>query len=163
MGADRLYKEVDRSQMAAGPVICYPWKINICISLGSLSVIRMRLTVWPDLKYPYSWLIIYCFTFRSRIFHLWRLTTSGEGLCSLGLCSGPLNRKGFPVVPRGLGWGYILTRILTGPHSVASYDTHRDPCLDLHGWIYDRWTLLGSIKNNLRYKFDKIFLITGLI
>jgi hypothetical protein len=24
MGADRLYKEVDRSQMAAGPVICYP-------------------------------------------------------------------------------------------------------------------------------------------
>jgi hypothetical protein len=98
-------------------------------------------------------LIIYGFTSRSRIFHLYGDgTIADEGLQNLGLCSAlrafqqreifivlhllqhgasiytrshPMDR---PIYSRLLRHtrgceGSILTRILTGPHSVASYDT----------------------------------------
>jgi hypothetical protein len=101
-----------------------------------------------------DWLIIYGFTSRSRIFHLYGdVTIAGEGLQNLGLCSalrtleqGDLFRA-TPAVTRGLGFsglirstaafcrllrhtrgcgGFIPTRILTGSHSVTSYDKQGD-------------------------------------
>jgi hypothetical protein len=104
----------------------------------------------------YDWLIIYCFTSRSRIFHLYGdVTITGEGLQNLGLDdrrSGPLSRKRSlschtccdtgrrffrshskdrPIqspLTTHKGWcgGSILTRILTGPRSVVFYDTQGD-------------------------------------
>jgi hypothetical protein len=90
---------------------------------------------------------LYCFTSRSRIFHSYGdITIAHEGLQNLGLCSGPFSRQGSlschtccdmgPRVFFGLNQSPltihkgmprpILTRILTGPHSVASYNTQRD-------------------------------------
>jgi hypothetical protein len=100
-------------------------------------------------------LIIYCFTSRSRIFHLYGdVTIAGEGRQNSGLCSAllPFEQGRIFIVPhllwhgtsvfqvssdgpppfnhllrlaRGCG-GPILTRIPTGPHLVASYDTQGD-------------------------------------
>jgi hypothetical protein len=92
----------------------------------------------------------YCYTSRSRIFHLYGdVNIAGEGLQNLGLLSA-LNAfdqvylatpamtwgLGFPVSPEGPTYvvafydtqgdvedGSILTQILTGYHSIASYDT----------------------------------------
>jgi hypothetical protein len=44
-----------------------------------------------------GWLVVYCFTSRSRIFHLYGdVTITGEGLQNLGLCSAlmPFSREG---------------------------------------------------------------------
>jgi hypothetical protein len=100
------------------------------------------------------WLIIYSCTSRSRFFHLYGdVTIAGEGLQNLGLCSAlrDFEQGGIFIVPHLLWhgtsdflvssegppqsvasydtWecgGPILTRILTGPISVAFYDTHGD-------------------------------------
>jgi hypothetical protein len=85
-----------------------------------------------------GWLVIYCFTSRSRIFHLYGdITITGEGHQNVGLCSAlrAFGQGGIYIVPRDLGfpghiwrtapfsrllrhaWGCggpILTRILTG-------------------------------------------------
>jgi hypothetical protein len=97
---------------------------------------------WATLK-RLDWLIIYGFTSRSRIFHLYGdITITGEGLQNLGLCSalrafwaGRDLYRATPAVTRDLGFpglvrrsapfsrlvrhtkgcgGSILTRILTG-------------------------------------------------
>jgi hypothetical protein len=98
-----------------------------------------------------DWLIIYCFTSRSRIFHIWYgdVTITGEGLQNFGLCSAlrAFEQGGIFIVPHLLWHGprfflshpkdhpiiqsplttrkgcrrSILTRILTCPLSVASY------------------------------------------
>ena len=106
-----------------------------------------------------DWLIIYRFTSRSRIFHLYGdITIAGEGLQKFrpmlgaqGLWAGrDLYRATpavTPAVTRDLGFsgfirrtapisrllrhtwgcgGSILTRIFTGPLSVAFHDTQRD-------------------------------------
>jgi hypothetical protein len=86
----------------------------------------------------FDWLIIYCFTSRSRIFHLYgEVTIAGEGLQNLGLCTAlrAFEQCGIFIVPHLLGFsslirrtapfsrllrhtwgcgGSILTRILTG-------------------------------------------------
>jgi hypothetical protein len=88
-----------------------------------------------------GWLIIYCFTSRSRIFHLYgHVTIAGERLQILGLCSAlrALEQGGIFIVPHllwhGTGFssrllrhawgcgGSILTRILTGQVSDLSLD-----------------------------------------
>jgi hypothetical protein len=100
---------------------------------------------WHDLSWNWliDWLIIYGFTSRSRIFHLYGdVTIAGEGLQNFGLCSAlrAFEQGGIFIVPhllwhgtsvfpvssegpapfsrllrhtRGCG-GSILTRILTG-------------------------------------------------
>jgi hypothetical protein len=55
-------------------------------------------SVWkPNSEFLIDWLIIYCFTSRSRIFHVYGdVKIAGEGLQNLGLCSAlrPLSREG---------------------------------------------------------------------
>jgi hypothetical protein len=73
-----------------------------------------------------DWLIISCFTSRSRIFHLYRnVTIHGEGLQNLGLCSAlrAFEQRIF-IVPHLLWHGTSVFPVSSeGPrHLVASYD-----------------------------------------
>ena len=125
-----------------------------------------------DNEWLIDWLIIHCFTSRSRIFHLYGdVTITGEGLQNLGLCSalrafeqGGIFYRATPAVTRGLGFsglirrtapfsrllrhtrgcgGSILPRILTGPQSVAFYDTQGDvEDLFLYNSLKIAWILL---------------------
>jgi hypothetical protein len=83
-----------------------------------------------------DWLIIYGFTSRSRIFHLYGdVTIAGEGLQKLGLCSAlwAFEQGGIFIVPHLLWHGTSVFPVLSErpSHSVASYDTHGD-AEDLH-------------------------------
>jgi hypothetical protein len=78
-----------------------------------------------------DWLIIYCFTSRSRIFHLYGdVTIAGEGLQNLGLCSAlrAFEQGGIFIVPHLLWHGTSVFPVSSEgpPRSVASYDTHGD-------------------------------------
>jgi hypothetical protein len=79
-----------------------------------------------------DWLIIYCFTSRSRIFHLYGdvITIAGEGLQNLGLCSAlrAFEQGGIFIVPHLLCHGASVFPISSEgpPHSVASYNTRGD-------------------------------------
>jgi hypothetical protein len=72
---------------------------------------------------------IYCFTSRSRIFHL-HVTIAGEGLQNVGLCSAlTAFKQGGIFIELHLLWhGTSVFPVPSeGPsHSVASYDTHGD-------------------------------------
>jgi hypothetical protein len=106
-----------------------------------LGGVTSPVTVTPTASpVPLSRLIIYGFTSRSRIFHLYGdVTITGEGLQNLGLCSAlrAFEQGGIFIVTRNLGFsgliwrtapfsyllrhtrgcgGSILTRILTGIH-----------------------------------------------
>ena len=76
----------------------------------------------------FDWLI-YCFTSRSRIFHLYGdVAIAGEGLQNLGLYSarrsGPLSREGSLSCHTCFDTGLVFPVSSEGPpHSVASYDT----------------------------------------
>jgi hypothetical protein len=78
-----------------------------------------------------DWLIIYSFTSRSRIFHLYGdVTITGKGLQNLGLCSAlrAFEHRGIFIVPHLLRHGALVFPVSSEepPHSVASYDTHGD-------------------------------------
>jgi hypothetical protein len=105
----------------------------------------------PQIDWLIDWLIIYGFTSRSRIFHLYGdVTITSEGLQNLGLrtalrafeqgeifivrhllwqetsgFSGLIRTRTLLRQTRGCGES-ILTWILTGSHSIASYDTQGD-------------------------------------
>jgi hypothetical protein len=75
-----------------------------------------------------DWLIIYGFTSRSRIFHLYGdVTIAGEGLQNLGLCSAfrAFEQGGIFIVPHLLWHGTSVFPVSSEglPHLVASYDT----------------------------------------
>jgi hypothetical protein len=75
-------------------------------------------------------LIIYSFTSRSRIFHLYGdVTIAGEGLQNLGICSAlrAFEQGGIFIVPHLLWHGTSVFSVSSEgpPHSVASY-THFD-------------------------------------
>jgi hypothetical protein len=75
-----------------------------------------------------DWLIIYGFTTRSRIFHLYGdVTIAGEGLQNLGLCSmlGAFEQAGIFIVPHLLLHGTSVFPVSSEgpPHLVAFYDT----------------------------------------
>jgi hypothetical protein len=77
------------------------------------------------------WLVVYCFTSRSRIFHLYGdVNITGEGLQNLGLCSAlrAFEQGGIFIVPHLLRHGASVFPVSSeGPsHSVASYDTQGD-------------------------------------
>jgi hypothetical protein len=77
------------------------------------------------------WLIIYGFTSCSRIFHLYGdVTTAGEGLQNLGLCSAlrAFEQGGIFIVQHLLWHGASVFSVSSEgpPHLVASYDTHGD-------------------------------------
>jgi hypothetical protein len=81
-----------------------------------------------DLKFH---LVVYCFTSRSRIFHLYGdVTITGEGLQNLGLCSAlrALEQGGIFIVPHLLRHGTSVFPVSSEgpPNSVASYDTQGD-------------------------------------
>jgi hypothetical protein len=70
------------------------------------------------------WLIICCFTSRSRIFHLYGdITIAGEGLQNLGLCSA---LRAFEQGGILLWHGTLVFPVSSEgpPHLVAFYDTH---------------------------------------
>jgi hypothetical protein len=78
-----------------------------------------------------DWLIIYSFTSRLRIFHLYGdVTIIGDGLQNLGLCSAlrAFKQRGIFIVPHLLWHGTSGFPVSSEgpPHSVASYDTHED-------------------------------------
>jgi hypothetical protein len=80
-----------------------------------------------------DWKIIYCFTPRSRIIHLYGdVTIAGEGLQNLGLCSAlrAFEQGGIFIVPHLLYMWYgasVFSVSSEGPpHSVASYNTRGD-------------------------------------
>jgi hypothetical protein len=71
-------------------------------------------------------LIIYCFTSRLRIFHLYGdVTITSEGLQNLGLCSAlrAFEQGGIFIVPHLLRHGASVFPVSSEgpPHSVASY------------------------------------------
>ena len=75
-----------------------------------------------------DWLIIYGFTSRSRIFHLYGdVTIAGEGLQNLGLCSAlrAFEQGGIFIVPHLLWHGASVFPVSSEgpPHLVAFYDT----------------------------------------
>ena len=75
-----------------------------------------------------DWLIIYCFTSRSRIFHLYGdVTITGEGLQNLGLCSAlrAFEQGGIFIVPHLLWHRASVFPVSSEgpPHSVFFYDT----------------------------------------
>jgi hypothetical protein len=78
-----------------------------------------------------DWLIIYDFTSRSRIFHLyWAVTIAGEGLQNLRLFSAlrAFEQGGIFIVPHLLWhWTSVFPVSSEGPpHLVAFYDTRGD-------------------------------------
>jgi hypothetical protein len=78
-----------------------------------------------------DWLIIYSFTSRSRIFHLYGdVTNAGEGLQNLGLYSAlrAFEQGGIFIVPHPLWHGTSVFPVSSEgpPHLVASYDTRGD-------------------------------------
>ena len=78
-----------------------------------------------------DWLIIYGFTSRSRIFHLYGdVTIAGEGLQNLGLCSAlrAFKQGGIFIVPHLLWHGTSIFPVSSEgpPHLVAFYDTRGD-------------------------------------
>jgi hypothetical protein len=78
-----------------------------------------------------DWLIIYSFTSRTRIFHLYGdVTIAGEGLQNLGLCLAlkALEQGGIFIVPHLLWHGASVLPVSSegSPHLVASYDTRGD-------------------------------------
>jgi hypothetical protein len=78
-----------------------------------------------------GWLIIYGFTSRSRVFHLYGdVTITGEGLQNLGLCSvlRAFEQGGIFIVPHLLWHGTSVFPVSSEgpPHLVASYDTRED-------------------------------------
>jgi hypothetical protein len=78
-----------------------------------------------------DWFIIQCFTSRPQIFHLYGdATIAGEGLQNLGLRSAlrAFEQGGIFIVPHLLWHGTSIFPVSSEgpPHSVASYDTHRD-------------------------------------
>jgi hypothetical protein len=75
-----------------------------------------------------DWLIIYGFTSRSRIFHLYGdVTITGEGLQKLGLCSAfrTFEQGWIFIVPHLLWHGASVFSVSSQgpPHLVAFYDT----------------------------------------
>jgi hypothetical protein len=78
-----------------------------------------------------DWLIIYCFTSHSRIFHLHGdVTTNSEGLQNLGICLvlRAFEQGGIFIVPHLLWYGASIFQVSSEgpPHSVAFYDTQGD-------------------------------------
>jgi hypothetical protein len=78
-----------------------------------------------------DWLIIYGFTSRSRIFHLYGdVSIAGEGLQNLGLCSAlrAFEQGGIFIVPHLLWHGTSVFPVSSEgpPHLGASYDTRGD-------------------------------------
>jgi hypothetical protein len=79
----------------------------------------------------YYWLIIYCFTSRSRIFHLYGdVNITGEGLQNVGLCSAliAIEQGGIFIVQHLVWHGASIFPVSPegSSHSVASYDTQSD-------------------------------------
>jgi hypothetical protein len=84
--------------------------------------------LFADLFLYIDWLIVYGFTSRSRIFHLYGdVTITGEGLQSLGLCSAlrAFEQGKIFIVPHLLRHGTSVFPVSSEgpPHLVASYDT----------------------------------------
>jgi hypothetical protein len=79
-----------------------------------------------------GWLVVYCFTSRSRVFHYkyGYVTITDEGLQNLGLCSAlrAFEQGGIFSVPHLLRHGASVFPVsFEGPpHSVAFYDTQGD-------------------------------------
>jgi hypothetical protein len=78
-----------------------------------------------------NWLIIYSFTSRSRIFHLYGDDTiAGEGLQNLGLCSAfkAYEQGEIFIVPHLLWHGTSVFPVSSEepPHLVASYNIRGD-------------------------------------
>jgi hypothetical protein len=116
------------------------WEINSCkVSkiLVSSHQLASHLNIWIQLEQIYvvefviDLLIIYCFMSRSRIFHLYEdVTIAGEGLQNLVLCSTlrAFEQGRIFIVPHLL-WHVTSVFPVSSeglPHSVASYDMHRD-------------------------------------
>jgi hypothetical protein len=106
------------------PESSYNSKVSSSIRTNLLSVIMQMIDY-------YYWLIIYCFTSRSRIFHLYGdVTNTGERLQNLGLYSAlrAFEQGGIFIVPHLLWHGTSVFPVSSEgpPLSVAFYDTQGD-------------------------------------
>jgi hypothetical protein len=114
-----------------------------------------------------DWLItsIYCFTSRSRIFHLYGdVTITGEGLQNLVLCSALMafEQGGIFIVPHPLRHGASVFPVSSEgpPHSVASYDIRGDSNPDPHWFDVTRRCTFASISNKVKkMQFCKYIII----
>jgi hypothetical protein len=101
----------------------------------------------------HDWLIIYGFTSRSRIFHLYRdVTIAGEELQNLGLCSAlrAFEQEGILIVPHLLDLGFPVS-FEGPPHSVASYRHTRG-----YREFILTWVLTGKYSCNISI-FCKVY------
>jgi hypothetical protein len=91
--------------------------------------LEVILSEWINcLSYLVGWLVIYGFTSRSRIFHLYGdVIIAGEGLQNLGPCSAlrAFEQGGIFIMPHLLWHGTSFFPVSSEgpPLSVASYDT----------------------------------------
>jgi hypothetical protein len=100
-------------------------------SLKNCSKFYIYWFIWYTILSPIDWLIIYCFTSRSRVFHLYGdVAITFEGLQNLGLCLAlrAFEQGGIFIVPRLLWHGASVFPVSSEgpPHSVASFDTKGD-------------------------------------
>jgi hypothetical protein len=108
--------------------------------------------VWcAMLQHKIDWLIIYCYTSRSRIFQLYGdVTIAGEGLQNLGLRStGPLSREGSLSCHTCCDTGLRLFRSHPKDRSIQS------PLMTHKGmWrIYSNRNLHGSVQHKTRHEY----------
>jgi hypothetical protein len=97
--------------------------------MGHLSIMLQEIVYHR--YFMIDWLIIYGFTSRSLIFHLYgNVTIARERLQNLGLCSAlrALEQGGIFIVPHLLWHGTSVFPVSSQgpPHSVASYNTRGD-------------------------------------
>jgi hypothetical protein len=101
------------------PHTCFCWLYSL-EGMAIHNVISKNYHEWYHIDIK-DWLIIYCFTSHSRIFHLY------EGLQNLGLCLvlRAFEKGGIFIVPHLLQHGTSVFPVSSRglPHSVASNDT----------------------------------------
>jgi hypothetical protein len=102
------------------------------LSRNVASVLNFRNRVPRNGSKFSDWLIIYCFTSRSRIFHLYGdITITGERLQNLGLCSAlrAFEQRGIFIVPHLLWHGPRFFRSHPKDHPIQSpLTTHEGMC-----------------------------------
>jgi hypothetical protein len=113
--------------------LIYLWYMQGSMFVGMITLPRhlIRPLVCQEV-----WLIIYCCTSRSRIFHLYGdVTIAGEGLQNWGLCSAfrVIEQGGIFIVPHRLWHRTSVFPVSSEgpPQTVASYDADANP--DPHG------------------------------
>jgi hypothetical protein len=118
---------------------------------------KKNLLLWPSIRHfdisMIDWLIIYSFTSRSRIFHLYLdVTNAGEGLQNLGLCSAlrTFGQGGIFIVPHGTSVFPVrpIQSPFTTHEGVWRTYSNPDPHISMTFYLL---AIINSIHMSIRY------------